>query len=115
MNSNIKIETNTTKSRIQKMKYGIKYTSKTRDRKWECIHLETNEELICLKKLIGPYCLIGVTKDRPSKSNNYEVLLNRADLLNIIEPVESKGPFKRRNVTTFGIDLMFCHGIGSKV
>jgi len=115
MDANIKIESYTTRSRIRKLKYGIKYTSKTRDRKWECIRLETNEELNCLKKLLGPYCLIGVTKERPSKGNNYEVLLNRADLLNIVEPVESKDAFKRRNVTTFGVDLMFCLGIGGKV
>jgi len=97
------------------MKYGLKYISKLRERNWKTIRLETHDELESLKKLLGPYCLFGVTKSRLSRSNNYKVLLNKSDLLNIVEPMARKEQYKRRNVVTFGIDLMFCNRIGVKV
>ena len=115
VHASIKMETCTTRSRMRKLKCRIKHASKTRGRKWARVRLETSTELNCLTNFLGPCCLIGVAKERPSRGNDYESLLNRANLLNIVEPVEFKGALKRRNVTMPGVDLMLCLGIGGKV
>ena len=46
---------------------------------------------------------------------SYQWLLNANDVANIVHPISEKLKFTRRNVTTFGIDLMFSEGVGGKV
>ena len=58
---------------------------------------------------------MGVTKGRPGKVNNCKVLLNENDAMSIVLPINDKPEFRRRNVTTYGIDLMHSEGAGGKV
>ena len=97
------------------MHYGLNLTSTPLERKWEHVRLETLPQLTELKLLLGPYCLMGVTKARPSKRNRCEVKLNVNDTINVIETLENGTTFVRRNMSTFGIDLMHCDGIGGKL
>ena len=96
------------------MRCGLTYTLESDDRKWEHIRLETSNELEALKKMLGPHCTMGVAKGHPGKVNNYKSLLNENDIINIVLPINDKPEFRRRNVTTYGIDLMHSEGAGSK-
>ena len=97
------------------MRHSLTYTSESDDRKWEHIRLETPNELEALKKMLGRHCTMEVTKGRPGKVDNYKVLLNENDTTNIVIPINDKPEFRRRNVTTHGIDLMHSEGACGKV
>ena len=58
---------------------------------------------------------MGVTKGRPTKANECKVMLNQHDVINAVETLPSETIFSRRNVTTRGIDLILCDGLGSEV
>ena len=57
-----------------------------------------------------------MTKGRPGKVNNYEVSgVTKYDDINVVEPLSSPTEFVRRNITTQGVDLLFCEGVGCEV
>jgi len=112
----IEIHEFNTNSRVKRIEYGMVYKSLLVQRKWYQIRLETHDQLNLLKSLLGPYCLFGVTKGRPGKVNNYEVSgVTKYDDINVVEPLSSPTEFVRRNITTQGVDLLFCEGVGCKV
>ena len=58
---------------------------------------------------------MGVTKALPCEGKSYQVVLNENDAVNVVNPIEVKDNFSRRNITTHGIDLMCSKRVGSKV
>ena len=77
------------------MHCGLNLMSTPLERKWEHVRLETLPQLTELKLLLGPYCLMGVTKARPSKRNRHEVKLNINYIINVIETLENGTTFVR--------------------
>ena len=57
----------------------------------------------------------GSNERTPTKANGHGVMINQHDAINIVEPLLSEAIFSRMCVTTHGIDLMFCDGLGSEV
>ena len=86
-----------------------------RNNNFQC-RITNKNQLGLLKSLLRPYCLFGVTKGRPCKSNNHQVVvISEHDDVNVVEPLSHATQFIRRNVTTHGVDALFCEGAGFKV
>ena len=43
--------------------------------------------------MLGPYCNMEVTKGCSTKMNEYQVILNKYDIINIVEPLPSETIF----------------------
>ena len=81
------------KVRVRRMRHGLKHVAMESKRTWEHTRLEVDSELDALKKLLGPFCTMGVTKARPCKGNSCQVSLNEHDTVSIVEPTLNKPNF----------------------
>ena len=76
-----------------RIKFGSKCTYVIVGRSWEHVTLETSAQFTALKRMLGPCCHMGVTKERLNKGNGNQVMLNRHSTINIVEHLHSLTTF----------------------
>ena len=78
---------------IRLMKFGLKHASSVNERNWGHIRLETSPQIGALQLVLGLCCKMGMTKERPSKRNGFEIALNARDSVSIVEASSSETKF----------------------
>ena len=106
----------TRRSRRGTLEYGLLLKSVSAINHWEHIRFETEDDLNCLKRLLGKNILFGVGKNRPSQRLNYQSVLHPNDPCHVIEPiVGERSEFRVRGPKNCGIDFLFSAQEGFKI